>query len=211
MGKKKKDNDAELIEREENKLKLVKGKQEIMAEYKANLPQYLEEQLEKIKTEVAQTHAMKGIPMIEINELIRAKTVYGTSPKYSAEELSIVFDYYRQALMEINKFTRYIPSKENFCAFAGMSTVTYNQYLMGNDEEKAEVMVQIDDYIKETMLTLAQLGQIKEVSTIFRGKASHGMVEASAPQLVVHKDVLDMSSIQKMIDSVKKGETLKKN
>lgn len=118
MGKKKKDNDAELIEREENKLKLVKGKQEIMAEYKANLPQYLEEQLEKIKTEVAQTHAMKGIPMIEINELIRAKTVYGTSPKYSAEELSIVFDYYRQALMEINKHIRYIPSKENFCAFA---------------------------------------------------------------------------------------------
>lgn len=92
-----------------------------------------------------------------------------------------------------------------------MSTATYNQYLMGNDEEKTEIMVQIDDYIKETMLTLAQLGQIKEVSTIFRGKASHGMVEASAPQLVVHKDVLDMSSIQKMIDSVKKGETLKKN
>ena len=31
----------------------------------------------------------------------------------------------------------------------GISTATYNQYLFGHDEEKAEIMVQIDDYIKE--------------------------------------------------------------
>lgn len=92
-----------------------------------------------------------------------------------------------------------------------MSTSTYNQYLLGYDEEKAEVMVQIDDYIKETMLTLAQLGEIKEVSTIFRGKASHGMIEASAPQIIEHREIVDIGSIRKMIDDVKKGKTLKGN
>lgn len=91
----------------------------------------------------------------------------------------------------------------------GISTATYNQYLFGHDEEKAEIMVQIDDYIKETMLTLAQLGEIKEVSTIFRGKASHGMIEASAPQVIEHREIVDMSSIRKMIDDVKEGKSLK--
>ena len=91
----------------------------------------------------------------------------------------------------------------------GMSTTTYNQYLFGHDEEKTEIMVQIDDYIKETMLTLAQLGEIKEVSTIFRGKASHGMIEASAPQEIVHREIIDLSSINRMIDDVKKGKSLK--
>ena len=80
---------------------------------------------------------------------------------------------------------------------------------MGYDEEKAEIMVQIDDYIKETMLTLAQLGEIKEISTIFRGRASHGMVEATAPQVIEHREVIDMGSIKKMIDDVRKGKTLK--
>lgn len=91
----------------------------------------------------------------------------------------------------------------------GISTATYNQYLFGHDEEKAEIMMQIDDYIKETMLTLAQLGETKEVSTIFRGKASHGMVEASAPQVIEHREIFDMGNIQKMIEDVKQGKTLK--
>lgn len=92
----------------------------------------------------------------------------------------------------------------------GISTSLYNQYLLGYDEEKTEIMVQIDDYIRETMLTLAQLGEIKEISTIFRGKASHGMVEASAPQIIEHREVVDVSAIQKMIDDVRSGKTLKK-
>lgn len=91
----------------------------------------------------------------------------------------------------------------------GIATTTYNQYLLGADEEKANVMVQIDDYIKETMLTLAQLGEIKEVSTIFRGKASHGMIEASAPQEFVHREIIDIGSINRMISDVKKGKSLK--
>ena len=61
----------------------------------------------------------------------------------------------------------------------------------------------------KTMLTLAQLGEIKEVSTIFRGKASHGMIEASAPQVIEYRETVDMSSIRKMIDDVKEGKSLK--
>lgn len=201
--------EEKIYKQQENKLKLVKSKDEIMEKYKENLPEHLEEKLAEISEKLATTEEMKGMALLEINEIIRAKNFFGSSPKYSADELAIIFAYYRQAMAEINKYTKYIPSKENFCAFAGIATTTYNSYLFGADEEKADIMVQIDDYIKETMLTLAQLGEIKEVSTIFRGKASHGMVEASAPQIVEHRETVDMSSIQKMIETIRDGKTLK--
>lgn len=116
MDAKKKE--KKIYERQEKNLKLIKSKEEIMEKYKANLSQHLEEQLNEICTKLQVTEEMKGIQLLEINELIRAKNLYGGSPKYSAEELNIIFAYYRQAMVEINKHTKYIPSKENFCAFA---------------------------------------------------------------------------------------------
>lgn len=103
---------------EENKLKVIKSKEEIISQYKENLPQYLEQQINDISERLATTREMRGIKLLEINELIRAKNLYGASPKYNADELNIVFKYYRQAMAEINRYTKYIPSKENFCAFA---------------------------------------------------------------------------------------------
>lgn len=110
--------EEKIFEQEDNKLKVIKSKDEIIAKYKANLPQYMEEKINEISEKLSSTEEMKGIPLLEINELIRAKNLYGTSPKYSADELNIIFAYYRQAMAEINKYTKYIPSKENFCAFA---------------------------------------------------------------------------------------------
>lgn len=110
--------EEKIFEQEDNKLKVIKSKDEIIAKYKANLPQYMEEKINEISEKLSGTEEMKGIPLLEINELIRAKNLYGTSPKYNADELNIIFTYYRQAMAEINKYTKYIPSKENFCAFA---------------------------------------------------------------------------------------------
>ena len=115
MGRKK---EEKIYEQQENELKIIKSKEEIIEKYKANLPAYMEEKLSEISKEMAKTEEMEGIPLLQINQLIRNKNCYGQSPKYNADELNIVFDYYRQAMAEINKFTRYIPSKENFCAFA---------------------------------------------------------------------------------------------
>ena len=117
MGKDRR-KEEKIFEQQENALKITKSKEEIMEKYKANLPSYMEEKLNEISEKMAETEAMEGIPLLQINQLIRNKNCYGQSPKYSADELNVIFDYYRQAMAEINRFTRYIPSKENFCAFA---------------------------------------------------------------------------------------------
>lgn len=169
----------------------------------------MEARLQALSMEIASKEEVQGLSSIEINEMLRPHNLIGANPKYSADQLSIVFDYYREALVAINRKFKYPPSKENFCAFAGMSTSTYNKYLTSPNEDMQELMLMIDDYIRENMLTSAQIGETKEITTMFRGKTAHGMVEAQSPIVVEHRSEIDTSQINKMIEAVKAGKSLK--
>lgn len=185
------------------------GKNQIMENYKNNLPQELDKRLDMITTQISAQEEVQGLSSIEINEMLRPHNLIGANPKYSADQLRIIFDYYRDALITINKKYKYPPSKENFCAFAGMSTSTYNKYLTSPNEEMQELMLMIDDYIRENMLTSAQIGETREITTMFRGKTAHGMVEASSPVVVEHRTETDLTKIQQMIQRVQEGKSLK--
>lgn len=199
LNKEKKQEEKALIEAK--KVSIRKGEEALFEEYKANLPQILDEKLNNLAIQLAETEEVQGLSAIEINELLRAKNVFWRA-KYTAEELMVIFEYYRKAIVEINKRKKFLPTKENFCSFAGINTTTYNAWLLGTDEEKTAVIVLIDDYIKENMLTSAQLGEIREVSTIFRGKASHGMVEASSPFSPTAKTQSDLAEINRLIENI---------
>ena len=200
----------EHLEEVQKKEQLVQaGKNQIMEEYKNNLPQELDRRLAIITDNIRLQKEVEGLSSIEINEILRPHNVIGSSPKYSADQLRIIFDYYREALVAINRKYKYPPSKENFCAFAGMSTSTYNKYLTSPNEEMQELMLMIDDYIRENMLTSAQIGETKEITTMFRGKTAHGMVEASSPVVVEHRTETDLTKIQQMIQRVQEGKSLK--
>ncbi len=209
-GKKMLKTKEEHLEEVQKKEQLVQaGKNQIMEEYKNNLPQELDRRLAIITDNIRLQKEVEGLSSIEINEILRPHNVIGSSPKYSADQLRIIFDYYREALVMVNKKFKYPPSKENFCAFAGMSTSTYNKYLTSPNEEMQELMLMIDDYIRENMLTSAQIGETKEITTMFRGKTAHGMVEAQSPIVVEHRSETDISQINKMIEAVKAGKSLK--
>ena len=200
----------EHLEEVQKKEQLVQaGKNQIMEKYKKNLPQELGKRLAMITDRIRIEEEVQGLTSVEINEILRPHNLIGSNPKYSADELRIVFDYYREALIVINRKYKYPPSKENFCAFADISTSTYNKYLQSPNEEMQELMLMIDDYIRENMLTSAQIGETKEITTMFRGKTAHGMVEAQSPIVVEHRSETDMSKINKMIEEIKAGKSLK--
>lgn len=201
--------DKKIVEIQKKEQLVKAGEKSILEEFKRNLPEYMECRLQALTQALVMQEEVKGLSTIEIGELLRPHNVIGGGIKYTAEQLNIVFEYYRQAMIEINKKVKYPPSKENFCAFADISTVSYNQYLMSNDEAKQEVMLRIDDYIRENMLTSAQVGELREITTMFRGKTAHGLVEASAPIIVEHHTETDMSKINEMISKLQKGESLK--
>lgn len=192
------------------KAKINNAKQDLMQQYNQNLPELIEKRLQEMSQELAKSKEVKGISTLEINELLRPrKYIAGGKMKYTAEQLDILFDYYRKALVMINKKIKFPPTKENFCAFAGISSTDYRQYMQGNDEDKAQVMQKIDDYIVDNMLTAAQLGDTKEITPIFRAKASHGLVEAAAPQEHVFRTEVDISKVNQLIDTLKQGKSLK--
>ena len=120
-----------------------------------------------------------------------------------------MFNYYKEFIQEINKKTKYLPSKQNFCSFIGISTRIFDMYKQSDDAERREIIQQIEDYITDIMLTSAQNGEVKEISTMFRTKAEHGYVEASAPIVIEHKSDVNIDDIKKQIEAVNKGRSLK--
>lgn len=211
-NKTKKANESKQIANEqliEKKKKIKNSEEAILSKYKKDLPLYLENRLNEMTLEISKMEPAEGLNTIQINSLLRPKVVIGQPPKYTSEELTIVFEYYQLAMTEVNKKFKYPPSKENFCAFAGISTATYNQYLTGADEDKQEIMLMIDDYIRENMLTSAQLREVDNITTMFRGKTAHGLIEAQSPVIIEHRHETTSNEIQARLEALKRGESLK--
>lgn len=174
------------------------------------MPEILEKRVQDLSEKLSSLDSeSEGLSVLEINEFIRGKNFWGNNMAYSSEELTILFDFYREMIVEINRVKKYPPTKENFCAFAGISTQVYNQYLSNVvDENKSEIMQQIDDYIRDNMITAAQLGELREVTSIFRGKASHGMVEAAAPVVIRRENSVGIDKINKLIEQIEGNGTI---
>lgn len=201
--------DKKIVEQQKKEMLVKAGEKSILEEYKKELPQKLETRLNEIAERLSIKKEVQGLSTIEINEILRPHNIIGAPLIYTTEELNIVFEYYRQAIVAINKKVKYPPSKENFCAFADISTSTYDNYLRSPNESLQELMLKIDDYIRENMLTSAQVGEIKEITTMFRGKTAHGLVEAQSPIVVEHRSETDMNKINAMIQQFKQGKSLK--
>jgi len=205
----KKSIDKRIANQEENKKELRKMEGKLIEkEYKEGLKDYMEQRLFDFKYGLKQVAPDSKLSLIEIDKLIRGKHLIGT-PLYSAEELSILFEYYRNFISEINKITKYIPTKKNFCAFASISSATYENYLIEGDSERIEIMKMIDDYITDISLSSAQNREIDNVTTIYRSKAEHGMVEATAPIIIKKEYDLDLDNIRKSINALKAGKSLR--
>lgn len=202
--------DERMIKQEENKKELRKLESKLIEKkYKDTLKEYMEQRLFDLKYELNHIN-LEGskLTLVEIDKLLRGKHLVGTQ-LYSAEELAMVFDYYREFISEINKVVRYIPSKKNFCGFAKMSSSTYDSYLINGDSQRIEIMKMIDDYITDIALTLAQHREIDNATTMFRSKAEHGMVEATAPIVIRRENDINLDEIKQQVEALKAGKSLK--
>ena len=181
----------------------------VKKEYQDNLKEYLEQKEYDLAYKLKHLEEGKNLSVIELKSLLSQKNVIGLSPKYSTTELAILFDYYKQFIQQINEKTPYIPTKEDFCSFAGISTNVYNNWKQGEDAERRDMMQKIDDYLVDIHLSMAQRGDIREISTIFRAKSEFGMVEAQAPTVIKHEMQSDMKQILANIDAINAGKSLK--
>lgn len=157
---------------------------------------FVEERLKVGENGLTATQILPLIARRSIVDIVKAGHV-----SYTPQELAIAFDIYIQTMQKINEFTRFPPSKQTFCLFIGISTPTYNNYLQ--DPEKCEIMRIIDDYITTNKLTSAQLGEMREITTMFELKSQHGWVEAQAPVVIKHEKEASIDDIQAKLASMK--------
>lgn len=126
----------------------------------------------------------KKIPMYELSQHCFDPLIKWTGiiPKYSATELMVIFDYFKECVNEINKTELIPPTKEMFCTLCGISTNIFSQWKNSADAELREVMYQIEDYIANFLTMGGLTRKISEVTGIFIQKSSLGRKEATDVQ-----------------------------
>lgn len=144
------------------------------------------------------------LPLITKRSTADIATIQNKS--YTPYELGEALNIYMEMVAKINTICKFPPSKGSFCALLGISRKTYDNYMC--DPEKIDIMSIIDDYITTSVLTSAQLGELREISSMFTLKSQHGFVEASAPMVIEHKKVTDVDDINKQLEALKKDKII---
>ena len=127
-------------------------------------------------------------------------------PVYNAEKLSMAFDYYCDIIAEVNDKIGYYPSSlTSFCKLCGITLNTLRTYRNSEDYNMRVIAEKIYDQIGDENVTMSQLGNVKERSTLFKLKSQNEMVEKVQPQVKVNVGVeVDLDKIQEKLDKYKR-------
>lgn len=194
-----------------DKVIIAKVEKEIFEKEKANLPLVLKEKIDEIETILQQELGeYVGLKSARIYQLISRQTFVSgnTMIGYTPKELFIVFDAYKRMIDMINKYTLFMPSLKNFCAFAGFTVNTFQNHLHSTDEEKRNVAQMISDYISDVAMDSAKTRKVDAYSTIFEMKAVHKMVEATEPIQIHHTSSVNTERIKQRIQEINKGKVI---
>lgn len=162
---------------------------------------------EVIKEKVSDNNGLtvsQILPLITKRSTEDIATIQNKS--YTSYELGEALNIYMEMVAEINRVCKFPPSKGSFCALLGISRKTYDNYMC--DPNKVDIMGIIDDYITTSVLTSAQLGELREISSMFTLKSQHGFVEASAPVVIEHKKEVPIDDIRKQLDALKRDNII---
>lgn len=125
-------------------------------------------------------------------------------PLYSAEKLGIVWQLYEEMIGKISaKIGLIVPNLSSFCAFAGIRLSTFKNYKQSLDEDMRIVADKIEDGCFDSNVTLAQMGYIKERSTVYRMKSEQEKIEKESPIIYKEGDSVNIIQIKQRLQEIK--------
>ena len=133
------------------------------------------------------------------------ETALGGNMEYTAQEIRAGFDLYLDMILKINEIKPFPPTIESFTNFMGVSRAEFGNWLV--DIDRKSVAEYINSYLTGILATGSLTGDLKEVSSIYIQKTM-GKVEQTAPTIIEHKKVADISEIQNQINSLKKDNAI---
>lgn len=199
----------------ENKDKKEMQKQElvkkIQEETKDLLLPAIHEKMETVAKVIRDSiNDSNGLTISQILPLITRRSINDIASiqnkSYTPYELGEALNIYMDMVATINKVCKFPPSKGSFCALLGISRTTYDNYMV--DPDRRDIMGIIDDYITTSVLTSAQLGELREISSMFTLKTQHGFVEAKTPIVIEHKKTTDFDEINAQLEALKKDNII---
>ena len=176
---------------------------------KNNLLPDLRKKMEETTTLILDLLKEKDINNIQIMSLISKgslrETALGGNMEYTSQEIRAGFDLYLDMILKINEIKPFPPTIESFTNFMGVSRTEFSKWLV--DIDRKSVAEYINSYLTGVLATGSLTGDLKEVSSIYIQKTM-GKVEQTAPTVIEHKKVTDVSEIQEQIAMLKKGKVI---
>lgn len=198
-----------------NREKEQMNKQELVKQVQEDTKNMLLPTIKEKMNEVAEIIQEKvsnnnGLTISQILPLITKRSTSDIATiqnkTYTPYELGEALNIYMEMIAKINTICKFPPSKGSFCALLGISRKTYDNYMC--DPEKIDIMGIIDDYITTSVLTSAQLGELREISSMFTLKSQHGFIEASAPVIIEHKKEVPVDDIKAQLQALKRDNII---
>lgn len=168
------------------------ARNELMEKKKADLPKYIKKRKKQLIKELQEYNILSAddygnavidntkLPMVDLWDFCFSPFVKvpGAVINYSASEFSIIFDYFKECIRELNKIQIIPPTKEQFCTLCGLSTARFSEIKNSSSSDIREVLLQVEDYICNYLSIGGLTRKISEVSSIFSQKVL-GRKEAS--------------------------------
>lgn len=145
-------------------------------------------------------------PILISNTFFKSLVPLDANPTYSAQELSKLYQYYEFLLTKINDEIGDFPSSLTlFCKLIGISLKQFQELRTSQDESITNVVEKIYNDIEEFNISMAQIGKLKERTTLFKLKSQNEMEEKVAPKVNINiKKEVNESKIMGNIDNYSK-------
>ena len=199
--------------------RLGKVKELLEGTFEAKKEQYLEEYAELV-ARGAKKATMKTIsPYTMKCELYRALAQFKSidnsiANEATAEQIMRLFSDFLELVSWLNEFGTFIPSKQIFSAFSGISPTAYTYLMTDGDSEQKEAILAVENFLVDMNMEAASQGMAKERTTEFRmkarGSAGHGIRTATTVDDIVDnaKDVMSQADYNRLLGSVITQELL---
>jgi hypothetical protein len=123
----------------------------------------------------------------------------------TAEQIMRLFSDFLELVSWLNEFGTFIPSKQIFSAFSGISSTAYTYLMTDGDSEQKEAILAVENFLVDMNMEAATNGLAKERTTEFRmkarGSAGHGIRTATTIDDIVDnaKDVMSQADYNRML------------
>lgn len=133
--------------------------------------------------------------------------------KATPQQINTIFCDFLSLVSWLNEFGTFIPSKQIFSAFSGISTTAYTYLMTDGDDEQKEAMFAIENFLIDMNMEAATNGIAKERTTEFRLRAKnagHGVRTSTVADDIIDKadDIMSQADYNRLLCSVITQELL---